>query len=65
MKRTSFDRYCEYRSNKNKYELMTSIPAIVILFTIGSVLLKWFLIAFFCYFIGMVLIAFAKGVIHK
>ena len=63
MARSSYDRYCEYRANKLRYEFMTSAPLVIVGFAFAVQILKWLLVLLGCYIAGVFFYCFAKEMI--
>lgn len=65
MAKSSFSRYCEYKGNKAKYDLLTSISAILLTFAFVGRIIKWIFIILACYASAVLLYSFIKGCIHR
>jgi len=65
MARNSYDRYCEYRANKLRYEFMTSAPLLIVGFAFAVQILKWFLTLLGIYIVGVFCYCFVKETIRN
>ena len=63
--RNSYDRYCEYRANKLRYEFMTSAPLVIVGFAFAVQILKWFLALLGIYIAGVFCYCFVKETLRN